>query len=777
MAVIKAASGSVAAAAIVGSFLFAILGFGFAIVAEVDAIENLFPTHALALLFFSLTIPVTYQAGGLLLYNDMGWAFWQPGYGGARFVALNGIAWTFYPMSLIAIGVGTLSKSEQIVNDAKLVGGATGLLSYIFMVCSLLVYHPARYHSLSDEESLSELKQDQGSIAFNLQLQKSALMHNGEGVSGFWWLFVGMQIILTEAAAAICYVADTRLHTFFTKSVAVMLALWMIATATSVTHAMGGMWKHIGTSYRGFQPCKGGFLYILLQIIGWCITGLSFFIGLVPMACGTAENLRLELSQDFNILCDEIVPLPLIFPGILGLVGEMFIVLSLFTFQDRESDSSKPATASPESIDTRCRPPMGEILIDIQFGFLNFLFGPRNVETITRTPNVKTIDDFLEGENRWKKITAHCKKTEMQYLVIGVGFLGKRLVNRLLERGEKKIRLFDLSPVNPFEGDSRVEYVRGDVTKLDQIQGACKGVNIIYCTFAIIRFMDRLDHQAPLSYRINVTGTEQVIKAAIAEDVEFMIVTSSSHATTDEHSLPRLGRTEDSPYVTRETAHNHYGWTKAIADQLCLKANGAKTANGKKLLVSIVRPCSGIFGGDDRFSFEKALNMTIYPVLGAKSVCDWVHVENVVLGHILCEAALLEGRPNVAGEAFNVSNNEAYTMEDFWWSVKKIHRSLEKVDRAKTTFRILYIPESPLWVIAHISELNQWLFRGRFSLGADIDMLTPAALSTATMTYSYTSDKAKKFIGYEPAYTVDESIQKSFAEYYAIRFPEAKKTR
>jgi len=102
---------------------------------------------------------------------------------------------------------------------------------------------------------------------------------------------------------------------------------------------------------------------------------------------------------------------------------------------------------------------------------------------------------------------------------------------------------------------------------------------------------------------------------------------------------------------------------------------------------------------------------------------------------------------------------------------------LEKHGRHKTNFRILYIPESPLWVIAHISEFNQWLFRGRYSLGADIDMLTPAALSTATMTYSYNSDKAHQILGYVPAFTVDEAIQRSFYEYYSIKFPDFKKTQ
>ena len=44
-------------------------------------------------------------------------------------------------------------------------------------------------------------------------------------------------------------------------------------------------------------------------------------------------------------------------------------------------------------------------------------------------------------------------KTGKQYLVVGVGFLGRRIVKYLLERGETRVRCFDIAPSNPFEGD------------------------------------------------------------------------------------------------------------------------------------------------------------------------------------------------------------------------------------------------------------------------------------------------------------------------------------
>jgi sterol-4alpha-carboxylate 3-dehydrogenase (decarboxylating) len=331
----------------------------------------------------------------------------------------------------------------------------------------------------------------------------------------------------------------------------------------------------------------------------------------------------------------------------------------------------------------------------------------------------------------------------------------------LLERGETKIRVFDISPRNPFVGDDRVEYFRGDVTKASSIGPACSGVDTVYATFAIIRHMDRLEHQAALSYTINVVGTERVIEACKENNVKRMVVTSSSHCTTDEHSQPRLGRDEDSPYVVRETAHNHYGWTKAIADQLALKSSGSTTQNGDTLEIAVIRPCSGVFGGDDRLSFERAFGMGYWlSALGCTNVMDWIYVENVVLGHILLEDALQKGE-SVGGEAYCVTNNEPVSMYGFWTSVSK---HLSKLD-VGLTFDFVWAPLWPFLMFAYVSEWNQRLFKGKLSLGSDLDTMSPGTLATATMTYTYKSDKAKQHLGYEAAWTLDQAIQQSIVDY------------
>lgn len=125
-------------------------------------------------------------------------------------------------------------------------------------------------------------------------------------------------------------------------------------------------------------------------------------------------------------------------------------------------------------------------------------------------------------QEKWNEvISAQCPKTDVQYLVIGgCGFLGARLVEArmiaaaccmlrdgcmlqcqiLLQRGERKIRVFDVVANPKFEGDARVDFVRGDVRQLDALKAACRGVDTVFATFAVIRFQERFG----LPYQIAV---------------------------------------------------------------------------------------------------------------------------------------------------------------------------------------------------------------------------------------------------------------------------------
>ena len=140
----------------------------------------------------------------------------------------------------------------------------------------------------------------------------------------------------------------------------------------------------------------------------------------------------------------------------------------------------------------------------------------------------------------------------------------------------------------------------------------------------------------------------------------------------------------------------------------------------------------------------------------------------MVLGHLLLEDALQKNKPGCDGQAYNISQNDPVSQFDFHYSVQKVMR--DTFAQPLSELHYVFLLMTALWIAAYISEWNQQLFQGRLSLGKNLDMLTPPALMTASMNYSYTSDKAKRDLGYEPVYTLDEGIQKSIVDFWADRF-------
>ncbi|GBG25927.1 3 beta-hydroxysteroid dehydrogenase type 3 [Hondaea fermentalgiana] len=582
---------------------------------------------------------------------------------------------------------------------------------------------------------------------------------DAKSVSFMWWIFIGMQVSLSVTAFVVTIVASLTASqgNALVRMTTVSLVMWTQAAAVATTHALGGKWRHIETSYAAFQPGRGGLVFIALQIAGWGALGVSIVMGLLVFG---SQAVRFQgktplLSDHLMAVC-----------GFLGLVAEAFVVASVFYY--KESDETDGDVAKSE----RAADMWSRLFLRVmrmQIATVNLVFGPRDIENITRKPALQDPGAHWACDERWKEAMRLCPRTGDSYLVVGNGFVGKRIVLELLDRGETDVRVFDIVPDSSWDNEPRVSFILGDVTKADQIGPACAGVNTVYSTFAIIRFMERLEHQAFLSYHVNVTGTEVLLEACRSASVARVIVTSSSHATTDEHSAPRFDRDEDAPLLTREEAHNHYGWTKAIADELALKADGSRLENGNELQVVVVRPCSGVFGADDRLSFERVMDIGIAPGVGTKAVMDWVPVQSVVQGHLLAEQALQDGRAGVRGEAFCISNDDPTSMEDFWWLTIKYIRQLPLRQRERLHIDVLYVPEGIFWALAYLSELNAWLFRGKLSLGRDLDMLTPAMLSTATMSYTYSSAKARRVLGYNPVFSLDEAIQRAIHEYSVAR--------
>jgi len=104
----------------------------------------------------------------------------------------------------------------------------------------------------------------------------------------------------------------------------------------------------------------------------------------------------------------------------------------------------------------------------------------------------------------------------------GSGFIGSHIVENLIEKNYR-VRVFDTE--KPHRED--VEWSKGDVLNDKEILEACKDVEAIFHLAAIADVNLALFHPE-LCFRVNEIGTLNILKAAMAREVDRVILASST---------------------------------------------------------------------------------------------------------------------------------------------------------------------------------------------------------------------------------------------------------
>jgi nucleoside-diphosphate-sugar epimerase len=231
-------------------------------------------------------------------------------------------------------------------------------------------------------------------------------------------------------------------------------------------------------------------------------------------------------------------------------------------------------------------------------------------------------------------------------LVTGAaGFIGSRLVERLVADGMDVRALVRRGLVAAGERAAPVERVRGDVTDADAVARAADGCAVIHhCAWGGATLEE--------GRRINVQGTLNVVRAAAAAGVRRVV-----HLSTMSVHGPRLPAilTEECPLVFEG---DPYGVTKAEGERAALQAGAALGVE-----VVALRPTL-VYGPGAHFWVRAYLDRTRREALalvdGGAGLANLVYVDDVV-DAMRCAAE----RPGVAGEAFLVSGCRPVTWREY----------------------------------------------------------------------------------------------------------------
>jgi dihydroflavonol-4-reductase len=152
------------------------------------------------------------------------------------------------------------------------------------------------------------------------------------------------------------------------------------------------------------------------------------------------------------------------------------------------------------------------------------------------------------------------KKERMILLTGATGFIGRYLVQELLDQG-KALRVLVRNPEGrELPWPEEVEVAEGDVLDVMALEKAMRGVSHVIHAAAIVSFAKSRQEEMK---EVNITGTANVVDVALASGVKKLVHISSSSATG------RAGRgervTEESPWQ-EGVGHSAYGLSKRGAE-------------------------------------------------------------------------------------------------------------------------------------------------------------------------------------------------------------------
>lgn len=307
----------------------------------------------------------------------------------------------------------------------------------------------------------------------------------------------------------------------------------------------------------------------------------------------------------------------------------------------------------------------------------------------------------------------------MKVFITGAsGFIGRTIAARLRARGD------EVSGVD-FVADTEANVVAGDITEPGAWQDHAQGCDLIIHTAAIVSNAEGMDAQ----WRVNTVGTRYALDAAVRGGATRFLYLSSVRAFSDT-GFPD-GVTEAWPV---RPDGNPYVDTKIACEQVVLQAHAAG-----EIAVTIVRP-GDVYGPGSRpwtiIPVEKIKqNQFVLPAMG-NGIFSPVYVDDLVDGIILAAE-----HPDAAGQVFTISGGIGVPCKEFFGHY---YRMLGK--------------RGPVVVPTAAAVAATGAFATAAGLARQKTEINPISVRYFTRTGTYSIDKTRRVLGYEPKINLAEGM-------------------
>jgi UDP-glucose 4-epimerase len=239
----------------------------------------------------------------------------------------------------------------------------------------------------------------------------------------------------------------------------------------------------------------------------------------------------------------------------------------------------------------------------------------------------------------------------------GGGFIGSHLVEALVEQGGRVRVLDNFSTGDPanLEGvQDRIELIEGDITDLNTVRRALRGVEVVFHQAALAS-VPRSVANPLATHRVCVDGTLNVLLASRDAGVRRLVYAASSSAYGNSARLPKA-ETDPvgplSPYAVAKLAAEHY--CAAFSEVYGLETVRLRYFNVFGPRQSPDSPYAAVIP-----LFIQALTSLEAPVIhgDGEQSRDFTYVADVVQANLRAASA-----PGVSGRVYNVACGRRTTL-------------------------------------------------------------------------------------------------------------------
>jgi nucleoside-diphosphate-sugar epimerase len=325
----------------------------------------------------------------------------------------------------------------------------------------------------------------------------------------------------------------------------------------------------------------------------------------------------------------------------------------------------------------------------------------------------------------------------MNLITGATGLLGSHIAQQLRAADQPVRALVRPTSDRRFLESIGVEFAEGDVTDSDSLQAAFDGVDTVYHAAAQVGDWGKWQWYVD----VTIEGTRNMLEAAAAEGIRRFLHISSISA---------YGHPDGEGLVLDETAPlgqdlhkwSYYSRAKVEAEKLAWEYH-----EQGKVPVTVVKP-SWLYGERDRASMPRLIRAI--RAGKAKRIGDGTNRLNLTYAGNEAEGCILAAtNPDALGESYNLSCDGEITQAEY------LNKIAEQIGAKPVTKKV---PYRVAYTAAFVMELFGHMFGKKKP-----PLVTRYSVWLIGRRCFFSSEKARKQLGWQPTVGYDEGIERAVA--------------